>query len=134
MNRLLIILSIIFTLTSCSSKKADTKLYGKCKIPMYGCYQVLLKDDKTFEQYIFSDVGGENIVKGTWEIFKGDTLKLNSYAQPAKDEFFELEVESSIYLHDELVILKNSKITFLEKPYHRKFSLKRNKLKNKKWN
>lgn len=100
---------------------------------MYGCYQLLLKDDKTFEQYMFSDVGGENIVKGNWEIFKGDTLKLNSYAQPKKGEFFEIEVESAEYLHDELIVIKKSKITFLEKPYHRKFSLKKYDLKYKNW-
>ena len=133
MNRQIISLLSIFVFISCASKRPEDKLYGKCQIPMYGCYQILIKQDNTFEQYIFSDVGGENIVKGKWEILKGDTIKLNSFSQPADDEFLELELTSPIYLRDELIIFKNNKITFLEKNNRKKFRLKRTQLKNKIW-
>lgn len=133
MNRQITFLLALFILTSCSSRKSEIKLYGKCQTPMYACLQLLLKDDKTFEQYVFFDVGGEKIMKGTWEIVKGDTLKLNSFEQPVNDEFLDLSLASPYYLRDELIILKNNKVTFLPKPYHKRFYLKRNQPKNKKW-
>ena len=47
-----------------------------------GCTQIELKSDKTFEYFIFMDVGGGSVVKGTWESISSDTIVLNTYNDP----------------------------------------------------
>ena len=56
-------------------------LYGECEKKFYACTQLELKEDSTFTYYIFLDVGGLSIIKGTWKIFE-DTLILNTFNQP----------------------------------------------------
>ena len=75
-----IIIIIIFS--SCSSIGKKDILYGKCEKRYFACNQFELKKDKTFEYYIFMDVGGGNVIKGEWEYINGDTLKLNTFEQP----------------------------------------------------
>lgn len=67
---------------SCNSLGKKTILYGKCNKTYFACTQIELKEDKTFEFYIFMDVGGESVLKGNWEFENGDTLKLNTFKQP----------------------------------------------------
>ena len=98
---------------------------------MYGCTQLLLNKNKTFEYYVFEDVGGGNIVKGVWEKQKGDTIKLNSYDQPEKKDLFA-EIDQR-YITNVLIIQKKSKVVFLKKQNRKEFDLKHNQLKNKMW-
>jgi hypothetical protein len=121
---------IAFILIACSARKDEDKLFGKCKTPLWGCTQLLLKSDKTFEYWIFEDVGGENLIKGTWEKYNGDTIKLNSYNQPEKDDVLaKLNLK---FIINELVIVKNNKVVIF-KNNGRRFSLKKNYMKNKMW-
>ncbi|WP_146169773.1 hypothetical protein [Kordia periserrulae] len=46
------------------------------------CTQIELKSDKTFEYFIFMDVGGGTVVKGNWEQISTDSIKLNTFEQP----------------------------------------------------
>ncbi|NEV95063.1 hypothetical protein G3567_13040 [Psychroflexus sp. YR1-1] len=76
---------LIFLLTflsSCSTNKSVVGLYGKCGKSYFACTQIELKADKTFEYFIFMDVGGESVVKGTWNKLSNDTIALNTYNQP----------------------------------------------------
>ena len=57
-------------------------LYGKCGKEYFCCTQIELKSDKTFEYFIFMDVGGGTVVKGNWEQISVDSLKLNTFEQP----------------------------------------------------
>lgn len=83
MRRILILYMFgILSLISCSSNKSISGLYGKCKKNYYACTQILLNEDKTFEYYIYRDVGGANILKGKWETQKNGTLLLNTFEQP----------------------------------------------------
>ena len=122
---------MLIVLSSCSSTEQVENLYGKCSVPMYGCTQLLLNKNKTFEYYVFEDVGGGNIVKGVWEKQKGDTIKLNSYDQPEKKDLFA-EIDQR-YITNVLIIQKKSKVVFLKKQNRKEFDLKHNQLKNKMW-
>ncbi|MEO1031074.1 MAG: hypothetical protein AAFX55_06700 [Bacteroidota bacterium] len=62
--------------------KSVIGLYGKCANPYLACTQIELKSDNTFEYYIFMDVGGENIIKGTWKKAPNNSIILNSFSQP----------------------------------------------------
>jgi hypothetical protein len=73
---------IILLFSSCSTIGKKNILYGKCGKGYFACTQFELKDDKTFEYYIFMDVGGGNVIKGNWDYLNGDTLKLNTFIQP----------------------------------------------------
>jgi hypothetical protein len=131
MKKINYVLIMLIILSSCSSTKKVENLYGKCSVPMYGCTQLLLNKNKTFEYYVFEDVGGENIIKGVWEKQKGDTIKLNSYEQPEKgDSFTEIDQR---YITNVLIIQKKSKVVFLKKQNRKEFNLKHNQLKNKMW-
>ena len=57
-------------------------MYGKCGKKYFACTQIELKSDKTFEYFIFMDVGGGTIVKGNWEQISSDSIKLNTFDQP----------------------------------------------------
>ena len=61
--------------------KSIIGLYGECPKGYFACTQLELKSDSTFEYYVFFDVGGGTIKKGTWKVDK-DTLILNTYNQP----------------------------------------------------
>ncbi len=77
------IISICILLsTSCDTTKSIDGLYGKCKKRYYACSQIELKANNTFEYYIFFDVGGGNIIEGTWKRISNDTILLNTYKQP----------------------------------------------------
>lgn len=78
----IILLILILVFTSCSSTKVKPKLYGKCGKNYFACTQIEIKSDKTFEYFVFMDVGGQTLRKGTWTKSKGDTLLLNTYNQP----------------------------------------------------
>lgn len=73
---------ILFILSSCSTNKSVVGLYGKCGKSYFACTQIELKSDKTFEYFIFMDVGGGTVVKGNWEQISNDSIKLNTFEQP----------------------------------------------------
>jgi hypothetical protein len=81
--RNLIILSLIaFSLSAFIPKENSIiGLYGECHIGYFACSQLELKSDSTFEYYVFYDVGGGIILKGTWKVDL-DTLILNTFNQP----------------------------------------------------
>ena len=118
MNKIIFVF-IFLGLFSCATKVKDSKLYGKCKIPMYGCTQLKHNKNKTFEFFIFEDVGGKNLTNGNWKIYNRDTLILNSYAQPSKDEIEDEKIFSAFanpkYIVNQLIILKRNKIIFIPK-------------------
>ena len=76
----LILILLIFG--SCSTNKSVIGLYGKCEKKYLACTQIELKSDKTFEYFIFMDVGGGTVVKGNWEQISNDSIKLNTFEQP----------------------------------------------------
>ncbi len=80
--RLVLVLLSIFIITSCSLKKEISKLYGKCEKHSFACTQIEINPDGTFEYFVFMDVGGKTIRKGTWSHYTVDTLLLNTYDQP----------------------------------------------------
>lgn len=132
-------MSFIFLFASCAVKVKDSQLYGKCRIPMYGCTQIMLNENNTFEIYTFTDVGGgENLTKGTWKIHSGDTIVLNSYKRPSQNEI-EDEKIFSYYLNPELVVnlfivLKKNRILYLTKNKNLKaIELKKVKLTQRMW-
>jgi len=133
-----IILFAIIVFISCAPKVQDSQLYGKCKIPMYGCTQLLLNKNNTFEFYVFTDVGGENLAKGKWRVHNADTLVLNSYLRPSKEEIEEFKIFSSYsnpeYIVDQLVVLKKNRIFYIPLNKDVKvFSLVKTKLKQRMW-
>ena len=137
MNKIIVVF-IFLGLISCATKVKDTQLYGKCKIPMYGCNQLKLNKNMTFEYFIFADVGGENLTNGTWKVHNRDTLILNSYAQPSKEEIEDEKVFSEFanpkYIVNQLIILKRNKIIFIPKNKNSKlFSLRKTELNQQKW-
>jgi len=67
---------------SCSTNKSVVGLYGKCGKKYLACNQIELKADKTFEYFVFMDVGGGTVVKGNWEQISKDSIKLNTFDQP----------------------------------------------------
>jgi len=69
-------------LSSCTTNKSFVGLYGKCGKSYFACTQIELKADNTFEYFIFMDVGGGNVIKGTWNTISNDTIVLNTYNQP----------------------------------------------------
>ena len=73
---------ILLIFGSCSTNKSVIGLYGKCGKEYLGCTQIELKSDKTFEYFIFMDVGGGTVVKGNWEQTFVDSIKLNTFEQP----------------------------------------------------
>jgi len=73
---------ILLVFSSCSTNKSAIGLYGKCGKSYFACTQIELKSDNTFEYFIFYDVGGGNVLKGTWEKTSNDTIVLNTYKQP----------------------------------------------------
>ncbi|WP_405569027.1 hypothetical protein [Winogradskyella sp. Asnod2-B02-A] len=81
MKYIKLILILLF-LSSCSTNKSVIGLYGKCEKSYFACTQIELKSDKTFEYFIFMDVGGGNVVKGNWEQISTDSIKLNTFEQP----------------------------------------------------
>ena len=72
--------------SSCSTNKSVVGLYGKCAKRYFACTQIELKSDKTFEYFIFYDVGGGNIIKGNWNKLSKDTYVLNTLSQPQIQE------------------------------------------------
>jgi len=79
---LLIIVLSAFALSAFIPKeKSIIGLYGECPKGYFACTQLELKSDSTFEYYVFFDVGGGTIKKGTWKIYE-DTLILNTHNQP----------------------------------------------------
>ena len=132
------LLSIYFVLVSCATKVNDSILYGKCKTPMYGCTQLKLNENKTFEFYVFEDVGGENLAKGTWKIHNRDTIVLNSYSQPSKEEIEDEKIFSSYsnpkYVINQLIVLRRNKIIYIPKSKDVKiFSLEKTNLSQRRW-
>ena len=81
MKYIQLILILLF-FSSCSTNKSIIGLYGKCGKKYFACTQIELKSDKTFEYFIFMDVGGGTIVKGNWEQISSDSIKLNTFDQP----------------------------------------------------
>ncbi|MFS4484383.1 hypothetical protein ACKGJY_15295 [Hyunsoonleella sp. 2307UL5-6] len=81
MKYIKLILILLF-LSSCSTNKSVVGLYGKCGKSYFACTQIELKSDKTFEYFIFMDVGGGTVVKGNWEQISTDSIKLNTFEQP----------------------------------------------------
>ncbi|WP_407557917.1 hypothetical protein [Winogradskyella sp. 4-2091] len=73
---------ILLFFSSCSTNKSVIGLYGKCGKSYLACTQIELKSDKTFEYFIFMDVGGGTVVKGNWEQISTDSIKLNTFEQP----------------------------------------------------
>ncbi|WP_299124800.1 hypothetical protein [uncultured Tenacibaculum sp.] len=69
-------------LSSCSTNKSVVGLYGKCGKSYFACTQIELKSDNTFEYYIFYDVGGGSVLKGTWKRVSKDTVVINTFKQP----------------------------------------------------
>ncbi|ESU22809.1 hypothetical protein FLJC2902T_32480 [Flavobacterium limnosediminis JC2902] len=137
MNKIIFI-SIFFVLISCATKMKDSELYGKCKMPKYACTQLKLNKNKTFEYFVFEDVGGENLSTGTWKIHNGDTLILNSYTQPSKEEIEDEKIFGAFanpkYIVNQLIILRRNKIIFIPKNKNVKiFSLKKIELNQQKW-
>jgi hypothetical protein len=138
MNKIIFVL-IWFTVISCAIKVKETQLYGKCKTPMYGCTQIKLNNNKTFEFYSFTDVGGgENLIKGTWVFYNKDTLILNSYLKPNKEEIEYEKIFSSYpnpkYIINQLIVLKRNKIIYIPKNKDiNVFSLEKIRLNQKKW-
>ena len=81
MKYIKLILVLTF-LSSCTTNKSFVGLYGKCGKSYLACTQIELKADNTFEYFIFMDVGGANVLKGTWNNISNDTIVLNTYHQP----------------------------------------------------
>lgn len=73
---------MITFLSSCSTNKSVVGLYGKCGKSYFACTQIELKTDNTFEYYIFYDVGGGSVLKGTWKRISNDTIVINTFKQP----------------------------------------------------
>ena len=73
--------ALVLILNSCAVGD-KTILYGDCSPGYFVCHQFELNKDKTFEFYIFYDVGGGHVLKGNWSRFKKDTIKLNTFQQP----------------------------------------------------
>jgi hypothetical protein len=73
---------ILLITVSCSTNKSVVGLYGKCGKGYFTCSQIELKPDNTFEYFIFHDVGGGNVIKGTWKKISNDTIVINTYKQP----------------------------------------------------
>lgn len=80
-KNLLIIALGVFTLSTFAQRKSFVGLYGECPKGYFVCTQLELKSDSTFEYYVFFDVGGATIKKGTW-VAEEDTLILNTFNQP----------------------------------------------------
>lgn len=79
-NFKLILILLLFN--ACSTNKTIVGLYGKCEKGYFACTQIELKSDKTFDYFNFMDVGGGNVIKGTWYLLTKDTIVLNSFKQP----------------------------------------------------
>ncbi len=76
-------LILVFTfLSSCTTNKSAIGLYGKCGKNYFACTQIELKSDNTFDYYIFYDVGGGSVLKGTWKRIANDTIVINTFKQP----------------------------------------------------
>lgn len=75
-----ILISVL--IISCSSTQSVTGLYGKCEKDYFACTQLELKTDKTFEYFIFMDVGGASVIKGNWKQTASDSIVLNTFKQP----------------------------------------------------
>ncbi len=74
-----IIFALFFNSCSTTGKIGDkTILYGECNEGYFACTQFELKEDMTFEYYMFYDVGGGIIKQGKWKYANGDTLVLNT--------------------------------------------------------
>jgi hypothetical protein len=73
---------ILLFLSSCSTNKSVVGLYGKCGKSYFACTQIELKSDNTFQYFIFYDVGGGSLLKGTWKRISNDTVVMNTYNQP----------------------------------------------------
>jgi len=76
-----LILSLLLC-ASCATNKSVVGLYGKCEYGYLACTQIELKPDKTFEYFIYMDVGGGIVVKGNWEQISSDSIILNTFDQP----------------------------------------------------
>lgn len=81
MKYIKLILILLF-FGSCSTNKSAIGLYGKCGKSYLACTQIELKADNTFEYFIYMDVGGGSVLKGTWKKVSNDTIILNTYKQP----------------------------------------------------
>ena len=80
--KLIQLILIVLFFNSCAAIGKKTLLYGKCKKGYLACTQFELKNDQTFEFYIFMDVGGGHVINGTWDHVNGDSLRLNTFERP----------------------------------------------------
>lgn len=145
---------IILILSSCSSNKRIVGLYGKCEKEYLNCSQIELKENKTFEYYIFMGVGNENITRGTWKKNSDSTLELNiieqfkitktSYTKKEKvslknkstdlNEIEEFVIIPIPHLSDKKVLIKKRKLIFNSNKHWSMYTLKKTRMKNKQWN
>lgn len=89
-------LLLILLITSCTAVGHKNLLYGKCAEGYLACTQFELKSDNTF-YYIFMDVGGGQVIKGTWNDYNGDTIQLNTVQQPnIPQTYFKGEVNTAL--------------------------------------
>lgn len=96
---------IMLFLSSCFSLNKKNHLYGKCEKHYFSCAQLELKQNNEFEYYVFLDVGGGQVIKGTWRYLNGDTLILNTYKQPHISKTYFKTIENST-LSDDTVVIK----------------------------
>lgn len=95
MARVWNLLFILLLLSSaCSPFKPSLTLFeGVCRFGH--CEQFLLKSDRTFEYYLYNDIGGLSKMEGCWEIWAGDTIIINTYQQ-AKSASIHYSVDTSL--------------------------------------
>ncbi|WP_291727057.1 hypothetical protein [Bernardetia sp.] len=129
MNKyILTIVSVSFLMLSFfhTNKKSIVGLYGKCGKSYMACTQIDIKEDSTFEYYVFYDVGGASIKKGNWKVSK-DTLILNTFNQPKFERGYHILDSSysdikeiyfldrdSIPLHYNTVVINQTDSLFLD--------------------
>lgn len=67
---------LIFSILGLASCKSVVGVYGECEKKYYACYQVQIKNNKTFEIFSFFDVGGGTVYRGKWEYLAKDSIEL----------------------------------------------------------
>ena len=139
--KLIIKLTLIFlTLSSCSANKNIIGLYGKCQKPDINCSQIELKENKTFEYYIYMGDGKESITRGTWEKTSDSTLTLNIIEQFINNEIndnlndnTEFNITPIPHLTDGKVYINQKELIFNGSKHWSIYTLKKTRMKNKQW-
>lgn len=109
-NKFLFLVILLGFLNSCQTSKQT--LYGKCGKHYFVCTQLLIKPNNEFEYFQFYDVGGVQVVKGSWKE-NDDTLILNTWEQQ-KDRLSHVSEIRNDTLNGNIIEFENADFGFVE--------------------